>query len=101
MERQDMLNNDLLAAINYHDKDRAKSLISQGADVNASNVPGFPGYTPLMCAIDGGDMEMVQLLLKNGADAHQQTYIGGVYITAFKYARGLGKENIADLLQYS
>lgn len=101
MEMQDMLNNDLLAAINYHDREMAESLISQGADVNASNVPGFPGYTPLMCAIDGDDIEMVQLLLRNGADAHQQTYIGGIYITAFKYARGLGKEDMADLLQYS
>lgn len=101
MEMQDMLNNDLLAAINYHDKERAASVISQGANVNASNVPGFPGYTPLLCAIDGGDIEMVRFLLRNGADAHQQTYIGGVYITAFKYARGLGKEDMADLLQYA
>lgn len=62
MERQGILNNDLLAAINHHDKNMAESLISQGVDVNAFNVPGFPGCTPLMCAIDGDDIEMVRML---------------------------------------
>lgn len=101
MEKRHILNNDLLAAIKYCDKEMAESLISQGADVNASDVPGFPGYTPLLCAIDSDDIGMVQLLLRNGADAHRQVFIGGIYITAFKYARGLGKQDIADLLKYS
>ena len=101
MEMRHMLNNDLLAAINYHDRERAGFMIAQGADVNASDIPGFPGYTPLLCAIDGDDIGMVQLLLRNGADAHRQVYIGGVYMTAFKYARGLGKQDIADLWEYS
>lgn len=101
MERQNMLNNDLLAAINYHDKERAESLISQGADVNASNVPSFSGYTPLLCAIDGGDIEMVKLLLRHGANANKEAYINGRYVTALQYARGSGKQDIARLLEYS
>lgn len=101
MEKQDMLNNDLLVAVVNHDKERAELMISLGADVNTSTVPDAPGYTPLFGAIDNDDIEMVQFLLRNGADAHLKVFIGGVYMTAFKYARGLGKQDIADFLEYA
>lgn len=101
MEKQDILNNDLLVAVGKHDKERAELMISLGADVDTSTVLDAPGYTPLLCAIDNDDIEMVQFLLRHGADAHKQVYIAGVYTTAFKHARGLGKEDIADLLEYS
>lgn len=100
-ELQDTLNNDLFASIKYHDKEKAESLISQGANVNVSDFRS-QGFTPLIMAITNDDIEMVKLLLRHGADARQQVHIiGGGIINALGYARGLGKENIADLLYYS
>lgn len=100
-ELQDMLNNDLFASIKYHDKEKAESLISQGANVNVSDLR-FGGFTPLLMAITNDDIEMVKLLLRHGADVEQQVHIiGGGVTNALRYARGLGKGNIADLLQYS
>lgn len=101
MERQDILNNDLLASIKYHDKEKAGSLILQGANVNVSDLR-FGGFTPLMFAIIADDIEMVKLLLRYGADAKMKTVlINGNTTDALQYARGSGKENIANLLYYS
>lgn len=102
-ELQDILNNDLFASIKYHDKEKAESLISQGANVNVSDLRSL-GFTPLLMAITNDDIEMVKLLLRHGADARQQVHIiggGGRATDALQYARGLGKEDMADLLQYS
>lgn len=97
------MNNDLFASIKYHDKEKAESLISQGANVNVSDLRSL-GFTPLLMAITNDDIEMVKLLLRHGADARQQVHIiggGGRATDALQYARGLGKEDMADLLQYS
>ena len=102
IEKQDMLNNDLFVTIKNHDGEKAEFMISQGADVNVSDLR-FQGLTPLLCAIFEDDIEMVKLLLKHGADARQQVRLigGGGVTTAIQYARGLGKQDIADLLEYS
>ena len=102
-ELQDILNNDLFASIKYHDKEKAESLILQGANVNVSDLRSL-GFTPLLMAITNDDIEMVRLLLRHGADARQQVHIiggGGGATDALQYARGLGKEDMADLLYYS
>lgn len=89
-ELQDILNNDLFASIKYHDKGKAESLISQGANVNVSDFRSR-GFTPLLMAITNDDIEMVRLLLKRGAEARKQVHImGGGIINALEYARGLG-----------
>lgn len=41
-------------------------MIEHGADVNVRY--GDLGSTPLHLAFDGGDDQMIELLLKNGAD---------------------------------
>lgn len=102
IEKQDMLNNDLFVTIKNHDREKAEFIISQGADVNVSDLR-FQGLTPLLCAIFEDDIEMVKLLLKHGADARQQVRLigGGGVTTAIQYTRGLGKQDMADLLEYS
>ncbi len=73
-ENQNVLNENLIAADTKHDIGMAESLISEGADVNYTCkgewgvTEGMDGATPLMFAIAGKDMEMIKLLLKNGAD---------------------------------
>lgn len=104
MIEQNILDFGLLNAIIVeHDKEKAKSLILQGANVNSSyNVPGVtPGMTPLLCAIYLDDIEMVKLLLQHGADANKKAFINGRYVIATEYAKGTGKQDIADLLEYS
>lgn len=101
---QEFLNLGLLNAIIVeHNKEKAKSFILQGADVNTSyNVSCVThGMTPLLCAIYFNDIEMVKLLLQLGANANKEAYINGRYVTALQYARGSGKQDIARLLEYS
>ncbi|MES0489282.1 MAG: ankyrin repeat domain-containing protein [Leptospirales bacterium] len=44
-----------------------KILISRGADIN---IPNDRGWTPLYISIMGGNIEIVKLLLENGANIH-------------------------------
>jgi ankyrin repeat protein len=55
----------LMWAINRGHDDIARALIAGGSPVNA--VDGW-GWTPLTCAAAAGPIEIVRLLLKNGAD---------------------------------
>lgn len=71
------LGDNLIASLNERKKNNIKSeditnLINQGADVNYNAFKGFPtNWTPLDRAIISLDLEMVKLLLKNGADLKQ------------------------------
>jgi ankyrin repeat protein len=69
-------------------------LVNKGADVNARNTESppirqnllsitgtlewvdFTGQTPFLRAARAGDMDVMQLLLANGADPHLQTFAG-------------------------
>lgn len=49
----------------------AQKLIDAGADVNYSyKSPEYTTATCLICAIDNGNLEMIAILLQNGADIH-------------------------------
>lgn len=74
--------------------DLAKKVLDRGADVNA--ICRSPYQTALQAAASGGLAEMVQLLLKHGADPN---YIGGVYGTALHAAISNGSlETIKHLV---
>jgi ankyrin repeat protein len=77
------LNGSISIAINF---------ISQGADVNATDVLG---YTPLMIAIQQNDTAMVHLLLDNGADIDILNYQG---YSALHIASEKGESEIIKLL---
>ncbi|MBD5409176.1 MAG: hypothetical protein HDR54_07315 [Treponema sp.] len=97
---QRMLSEDLLTAIQKHEIGIAETLISQGADVNYVTLQG---NTPLTFAIYANDMEMIKLLLKNGADAWKEVrMLTGGSINAINFARYMAKnEDLARFLEYS
>lgn len=100
MANQYLLNEDLLTAIQKHERGIAEALISQGADVNYATLQG---NTPLTFAIHANDIEMIKFLLKNGADAWKevQTLTGGS-INAINFARYImHNEDLARFLEYS
>ena len=57
------LNQELLQAAKQGDTVRVKSLLANGADINAKNESG---WTSLMFAALGGQTEVVNVLLANG-----------------------------------
>ena len=62
-----MLNDALISAMDWEWWDEIKILIDQGADINIQDPWGD---TPLHRAAYFGNIEMVQLLLKKGANKH-------------------------------
>ncbi len=99
-KKQYMMNEDLLTAIQKHDRDRVESLISQGADVNYAT---SQGNTPLTFAVSGNDLEIIKLLLKNGADPRKENYVpSGGAINAINFAKYVARnEYIANFLEYA
>ena len=94
-----MLNEDLLTAIQKHERGIMESLISQGADVNYHT---SVGNTPLTFAIQANDMEIIKFLLESGADAWKKAYAKDMgYINAIDFARIVRKEDIAEFLERS
>jgi len=66
----------------YEDEALTRSLIKEGADVNAENAAGL---TPLHIAIKKRDLKMAQILLENGANIDAQDNRGNtVLILAIK-----------------
>lgn len=108
-KEQNMLNENLIDAINHHDISNAESLISQGADVNVVlPTPGFgdaEGVTPLMLAVHVNDIEMVKLFVKKGADIEKKVYLGThqyqlLYTDALEFAKGRNFIDIANFLEH-
>ncbi len=62
------LNEDLFEAINKHDAKKIESLLKKGADVNATTPKGI---MPLHLASMIGDVEIVRILLKHGANPNK------------------------------
>ena len=91
VQTQSQLDRSLLQAAADDDANKVKSLISQGADVNARNYNG----TVLQIATQGGHKLLVELLIRAGANVNDG--IGsGAY--AFYYAAVYGYKDVAELL---
>ncbi|MBS1807257.1 MAG: ankyrin repeat domain-containing protein [Acidobacteria bacterium] len=87
------LNEEILAAARKSDVAKIKELLAKGADVNAKSPYGA---TPLFFACDRGSVEVVKLLLENGADANiQDTFYKA---TPLGWAMNKGKPEIIKLL---
>ena len=67
------MSTELIEAVKHQDLNRVAALLAQGADPNVGQTE-WPYWTPLGAAIEeldnGGSMEMLHLLLKNGADVN-------------------------------
>lgn len=69
-------------------------MLDNGAYVNMRNASG---WTPLMLAVNTGDPELVEMILRNGANPYTQNRQG---ITAFEYAKGRGRSDVVDILKH-
>jgi uncharacterized protein len=82
----------LSQAIKDGNQQAVRSLLKEGADVNA---PGPDGTTPLHWAVEANDLETVQLLLHAGARAQARNRYG---VTPLSLAAGNGNAAIVDVL---
>jgi uncharacterized protein len=73
----------------------ARLLLERGAPVNARQGQGDTGFTPLMEAAFNGQNEMVEVLMRQGADASMKEGDGK---TAADHARAKGHAALADRL---
>jgi len=89
------LNEALLEAAESGNLQQAKELLDAGADINYRTSVG----NALTLAVEGRHTEMVQLLLKRGANVNAEipAAVDGFY-RALDVARGNGDEAMADLL---
>ncbi len=97
-QRKLMASNDLLVAVVKQDIARVLSCIELGADVNYSDLTGS---SPLVFAVKSENMEIIQILLKNGANPMQENdVIGGGKTCAVWTARyNLKNERLATFLE--
>lgn len=58
-------------AVSYNNMEVAAFLLANGANPNL-NEKSPDTYTPLMWAAEGNMLDMIQLLLENGADVHRK-----------------------------
>ncbi len=63
------LNKDLIDAIKNNNYSKVEKLLVHGADVNST----IDSYTPLILASEWGHIDVVKLLLENGADVNLKT----------------------------
>lgn len=83
----------LLTATERGDREHMQALLKR-ADVNVRNVQG---WTPLHIAAISGDITLVELLLRHGADIHAESYVGA---TALDHAMTSGqRQDMIQLLQ--
>jgi uncharacterized protein len=80
-------------AIKFKRKDIVSFCIDNGLDVN--NTQRKSGITPLMLASCFNDIEMIELLLKNGADINKIDNHG---MNAKDYAKRLGQKSVLAFL---
>jgi ankyrin repeat protein len=81
----------LIEAVQKKKVNRLQQLLERGADVNVGEEKG--GWTPLHNAVQQGSEDMVELLLRYGANPHQRKKNGATpFITA-------GQEGHVNLLQ--
>ena len=82
-------------AITYDNVDMVKYIIAQGVDVNKTSRRS--GFTSLMGASCYGRVEIVKILLENGADKEAVDSKG---FNATDFARKMNKKSVLELLDY-
>ena len=82
-------------AITYDNKEMVLYLIEQAQDVNKTTRKS--GFTALMAAACYGRVEIVKILLENGADINTKDAKG---FTAVDFARKMNKKSILSLFKY-
>jgi ankyrin repeat protein len=90
---QKRLNNALHSSVKAGDVDRAQSLISEGANINAMD---NAHATPLSWAAMLGQKEVAELLISAGADLNPQDAFSS--ISPLHHAATNGKRDLAELL---
>ncbi len=89
----------LVSAVQKNLPEMVKYLIQKGAKVNPNETTayGYAGYAwPLYAAIQQGSKDMVELLMKNGADPMK--VIRGEGQTAFAYAFNYGRRELVEAM---
>jgi len=88
-EEQKKLNEQLIEAVNGGNADKVKKLLEKGASANAKD-----GYETVLCrACDRKQDEIVDILLKNGADIDSRTDLGATPLVL----ASVHKENVKIL----
>ena len=81
-------------AITYDNKELVEYLLKEGVSLNKTQRRSK--FTPLMCACCYGRVEIVKLLIKNGADPKQSDYKG---LTALDFAKKMNKKSVVNVLE--
>jgi len=81
-------------AIANNKKEIVKYIIDAGIDVNSTNRRS--GFTPLMAAVCYGRVEIIKILLKQGANIYA---IDSKGLNAIDFAKKLHKKNVLKLLE--
>jgi hypothetical protein len=84
---------DFLTAVDKHDIEKVQKLIGEGIDVNAANAKGA---TALMVAALNGQLDIVRLLLRNGANVNLK--MKDIGVTALHWASQDGNADIVKEL---
>ncbi len=82
----------LISAANAGDVDAVRDLLAEGADPNGV-IQG--GQTPLICAVIGGYVDIVRLLVNAGANVRLKDNLG---LTAFDWSERRGHWSLKELL---
>jgi len=82
-------------AITYDNIELVEYFLEKGIDINSTNRRS--GFTPLMAAACYGRVEIVKLLLKNGANQDATDSKG---FNAIDFARKMNKKSVLELFNY-
>jgi CzcA family heavy metal efflux pump len=92
---QVVLNRRLHGALDRQNRAEVEAALREGADPNAEERPGT-GHTALMHAVEHGDPELVQILLRAGAEVNRKNARGE---TASEQAEQTGRTELLRLLR--